>query len=69
MNTVFCEITINTSVGVDRRLLAGLLANANIDDAASPIEDGTFQMTVTANDWSALCVLEDMGILVVTQLG
>lgn len=71
MNTTYVRVTISTSiVPVDRILLGNFLAKAFEElDNLQDIENVSFTGHVSLDGFSALCVLEDMDILTVEQLG
>ncbi len=70
MNTVLCEVDICGEVGFsrDRNLVANMLAKVDLNSGVVPSGDTPFSMRVTADDYSALCILESMGVLVVHQI-
>ena len=63
-----CIVTINPSINAtDRKLLLNMFAKLDIDHAPSRIAGNSIGMTVSGDDWSALCVLEDLDVLEVSQ--
>lgn len=63
-----CIVTINPNVNAtDCKLLLNMFAKLDIDGAPSTPRSGSIGMTVSADNFSALCVLEDMGVLKVEQ--
>lgn len=68
METTRCQVTINPGVNsVDRLLLMGLFSKINREADESPHGE-SLTMEVALSDWSALCVLEDMGVLTCEQI-
>lgn len=71
MNTTYVKVTISASiVPVDRILLGNFLAKAFEElDYPNDVENVSFTGYVSLDGFSALCILEDMDILMVEQLG
>lgn len=68
METTRCQVTINPGINsVDRLLLMGLFSKINCE-ADESLHGESLTMEVTLSDWSALCVLEDMGVLTCEQI-
>ncbi len=68
MDTVLCEVVIRPHFRSDRNLLANLLAKADVSRSAKPAVDGKVQLELAYADWYTLCLLEDIGILDMTEI-
>lgn len=71
MNTTYVKVTISISINpTDRIILGNFIAKAFEElDNPQDTENATFTGSVGHEGFSALCVLEDMDILLVEQLG
>ena len=71
MKTTYVKVTISTSINpTDRIILGNFLSKAFTElDNPHDAENSTFTGYVSHEGFSALCILEDMDILLVEQLG
>lgn len=71
MNTTYVKVTISTDINpTDRIILGNFLAKSFASlDYPNDTENPCFTGNVTHEGFSALCILEDMDILTVEQLG
>ena len=69
--TTYVKVVISTSINpTDRIILGNFLARAfSALDYPNDTENSCFTGSVSHEGFSALCILEDMDILTVTQLG
>lgn len=68
MNTTMCRVIINEGINpTDRELLARSFAKLDIGGSGDR-DGGAVTMTVEADDWSTLCILEDFDILTAEQI-
>ena len=70
-NTTYVEVVISTDINPTDRVLVGNFLTKGFDQLDNPQDTENVRFTgyVTHDGFSALCVLEDIGILTVAQLG
>ena len=70
-STTYVEVVISTEINPTDRILVGNLLTKGFARLDNPqdMENPRFFGDISHDGFSALCVLEDMGVLTVTQLG
>lgn len=71
METTYVKVVISASINpTDRIILGNFISKAFAElDYPNDTENSTFTGSVSREGFSALCILEDMDILTVEQLG
>ena len=69
MDTTLCKVIIDMGINhTDRELLARVFSKLDITGEPYTVQEGTIEMVVDADTWSALYVLEDLGVLRAEQI-